>query len=216
MLLGLTGGYCAGKNAVADILAREGWTCIDVDTLGHEAVDMARDAIVERFGQAILGPEGRIDRKAVARIVFSDPAALADQEAIIHPIATRLMEERVASAEAEAKAAGREPRVCVNAALLYRTLLASRCDAIFEVRSPLLARIRRARSRDRVGARLALQRISRQRSFWRLRRASGRPVIIVRNSGSLRDLEVTAQRALAGLVVEARPIHGAALRRNPR
>ena len=196
MLLGLTGGYCAGKNAVAAILERQGWICIDVDRLGHEAVDMARDAIVERFGSVVLGPEGRIDRKAVARIVFSNPAALADQEAIIHPIATRLMEESVAKAEAEAQAAGREPITCVNAALLYRTAMASRCDAIFEVRSPLFSRIGRAKARDRVGTKLALQRMSRQRSFWRLRRAAGRPVMIVRNSGSLRDLEAATQRAL--------------------
>lgn len=196
MLLGLTGGYCAGKNAVAAILERQGWICIDVDRLGHEAVDMARDAIVERFGSVVLGPEGRIDRKVVARIVFSDPAALADQEAIIHPIATRLMEECVAKAEAEAQAAGREPITCVNAALLYRTAMASRCDAIFEVRSPLLSRIGRAKARDRVGTKLALQRMSRQRSFWHLRRAAGRPVIIVRNSGNLGDLEAATQRAL--------------------
>lgn len=197
MLLGLTGGYCAGKNEVAATLAREGWMCIDVDKLGHEAVDLARDAIAKRFGSVVLGPEGRIDRKAVARIVFSDPAALADQEAIVHPTATRLMEERVAAAEAAAREAGREPRTCVNAALLYRTALAARCDAILEVRAALLARIRRAMARDGLGAWRAFTRIRRQRAFWGLRAATGRPVIVVRNSGSLYDLAGATRRALA-------------------
>ena len=216
MLIGLTGGYCAGKNAVAAILAKQGWTCIDVDRLGHEAVDQARDAILERFGSTVLGPDGRIDRKAVARIVFSDSAALADQEAIIHPIATRLMEDSVATADAEARAAGREPKTCVNAALLYRTQLASRCDAILEVRAPLLARIRRAKTRDGVGAKVALERIRRQRPLWSLRAATGRPIIVLRNDGSLSLLESIAQRALAGLVTDARPFSDDASDRNPR
>jgi dephospho-CoA kinase len=197
MILGLTGGYCAGKNAVAAILEKRGWTCIDVDRLGHEAIDLSRDAIVGRFGPTVLSPDGRIDRKAVARIVFSDPAALADQEAIVHPIAIRLTDERIAAAEARATGAGRVSLICVNAALLYRAPQAARCDAILEVRAPLLSRVRRAMSRDGIGARRALERVMRQRSFWRLRSASGRPIVALRNSGSIEDLEISTSRALS-------------------
>jgi dephospho-CoA kinase len=196
MTVGLTGGYCSGKNAVAAVLEKMGWTCIDVDVLGHEAVELARDAIVARFGAGVLGADGSVDRKAIARIVFADPAALADQEAIIHPTAIRLLDERIASAEAKAAADGREPRVCVNAALLYRTPQARRCDAIIEVRAPLIARIRRARARDGIGLRRALERIVRQRPFWRLRGASGRPVIFLWNSGGLDALKAAVNRAL--------------------
>jgi dephospho-CoA kinase len=195
MLLGLTGAYCAGKNAVASILESAGWTCIDVDKLGHEAMELAREPIVERFGGAALGPDGRLDRRAIARIVFSDPAALADQEAIVHPIAIRLTDERIAAAEAAA-GASREPKVCMNAALLYRTPQAGRCDAILEVRAPLLLRLRRARLRDGLGAGRALQRMLRQASFWRLRSASGRPVIFLWNGGSRERLEAETRRAL--------------------
>lgn len=197
MMIGLTGGYCAGKNAVAAILERLGWTCIDVDRLGHEAIDLSREAIVARFGPGVLGSDGLVDRKAVARIVFSDPAALADQEAIVHPIAIRLLDQRIAAAEAEAGEAGRASRICVNAALLYRTPQVALCGAILEVRAPLLARVRRAMARDGIGARRALERVGRQRSFWRLRAAAGRPVIVLRNSGSLGALEASAPRALS-------------------
>jgi dephospho-CoA kinase len=196
MLLGLTGGYCAGKNAVATILEGQGWTCIDVDRLGHEAVELARDAIVGRFGAAVIGPDGKLDRKAIALIVFADPAALAEQEAIVHPIAIRLVDERIAASAALAAAAGKEPLTCVNAALLYRTPQVSRCDAIIEVRAPLPLRLRRARLRDGVGARRAFKRILSQRSFWRLRGESGRPVTIIRNSGSLEALAVAAGKAI--------------------
>jgi len=204
LILGLTGGYCAGKNTVAAILERRGWTCVDVDMLGHEAVDAARDAIVARFGPGVLGPDGRVDRRAVARIVFSDPAALADQEAIVHPIAIRLMEERIAAAESEAKAAGRESLICVNAALLYRTPQASLCGAIIEVRAPLLARIRRAKARDGVGARGAMRRILRQRPLWRLRSASGRPVVQMRNADGPAALEAATRLALEAATARSR------------
>jgi len=122
MLIGLTGGYCAGKNVVAGILERRGWACLDLDALGHEAIDLARDAVAARFGAAAMRPDGSVDRKAVARIVFADPVALADQEAIVHPIVYGMVEERLAAA----RESGRD--ACLNGALLYRTPLAGRCE----------------------------------------------------------------------------------------
>jgi dephospho-CoA kinase len=197
MLIGLAGGYCAGKNAVAELLTARGWTCVDADAAGHEAVDMARDGIVRRFGAAALGAEGRVDRRALARIVFSDPAALADQEAIVHPIAIRLIEERIA--EAEARAAGKEPRVCLNAALLHRAGgWAARCDLILEVRAPICLRIARGMRRDRATLREVLRRIARQRGFHRaLRAAAGAaPIRAVRNARGRKALERALSAAL--------------------
>jgi dephospho-CoA kinase len=204
MLIGLTGGYCAGKNSVAAILAREGWACIDVDALGHEAIDMAADAILERFGAAVLNREGRVDRRALARIVFSDASALADQEAIVHPVAIRLMLERIAAATEAARASGAEPRVCVNAALLHRADIIPSCDAVIEVRAPLLLRIARGMRRDGAGALPAVRRITRQRGFRAALRAAarkaGRPIFALRNGRGRGSLEAEIARVL-GLVV---------------
>ncbi|MDA8411300.1 MAG: dephospho-CoA kinase, partial [Treponema sp.] len=94
ILIGLTGGYCAGKNTVAEMLERRGWTSIDVDRLGHQALEIARDEVVgrfdaetrERFGRGLIDAEGRLDRKLLGAIVFSDPRKLAAHEAIIHPV----------------------------------------------------------------------------------------------------------------------------------
>jgi dephospho-CoA kinase len=204
MLIGLTGGYCAGKNTVAAFLEKKGWACIDVDKLGHEAIDMAADAIRERFGAAVTGADGRVDRRELARIVFSDASALADQEAIVHPVAIRLMEERIAAAVEAARAAGREPRVCVNAALLHRAGIIPSCDAIIELRAPLLARLARGMRRDGTGALAALRRIARQRGFRAALRSAarlaGRPIIVLRNGRERGRLEAEAERAL-GMVV---------------
>jgi dephospho-CoA kinase len=196
MILGLTGGYCAGKNAVAAVLAERGWTCIDVDKLGHEAVELSREAIVARFGAEVLGPDGRVDRRALARIVFSDGAALADQEAIIHPIAIRLLEERMAEAEGEARAAGLESRVCLNAALLYLAPQAARCDAIVEVRASVLIRLIRAMARDDLDIVQAARRIWRQRHLWPKRKATGRPIVVLRNEGRRNELPTKVDRVL--------------------
>ena len=114
------------------------------------------------------------------------------------------MEERVAAAESEAKAAGLESLICVNAALLYRTPQALRCGAIIEVRAPLLARIRRAKTRDGISAGGALRRILRQRSFWRLRPASGRPVVPLRNAGGPAALEAATRLALEAAIARSR------------
>jgi dephospho-CoA kinase len=201
MTIGLTGGYCAGKNAVAAILERRLWTCIDADALGHEAIELARDAIARRFGAGVLANDGRLDRRAIARIVFADPAALAEQEAIVHPIAIRLMEERIARAEDEARAEGREPRICVNAALLHRAGIVARLDAIIEVRAPFLVRLVRGARRDGAGWRSALRRMTRQRGFGAALReaAAGRPILVVRNEGSMVALERGVGAALREL-----------------
>lgn len=200
MLLGLTGGYCAGKNTVASILETRGWTCIDVDALGHEAMEKSRDAIVDRFGPKVIGQDGKIDRRALAAIVFSDPAALADQEAIVHPAAIALMNERIKAAEEAATAVGHEALVCVNAALLHRTDRVASCDAIIEVRSPLVLRALRGASRDGAGAAAALRRITRQKSFRSAlhaqAREASRPIIVLRNSGGRAALERKVERAL--------------------
>ena len=200
MIIGLTGGYCAGKNTVAAILEARGWTCVDVDELGHEAMKKARDAIVARFGPGVVGPDGKLDRRALAAIVFSDPAALADQEAIVHPAAIALMNERIKAAEEAAMATGHEALVCVNAALLHRTGRVASCDAVIEVRSPLLLRVLRGAKRDGAGAAAALRRITRQKSFRSALRAqareASRPIIVLRNSGGRAALERKVERAL--------------------
>jgi dephospho-CoA kinase len=203
MLIGLTGGYCAGKNTVASILEARGWTCIDVDKLGHEAMEKARDAIVGRFGPGVLGPDGELDRRALAAIVFSDSASLADQEAIVHPLAIRLMNERIARAEEAAATIGRKALVCINAALLHRTGRIVSCDAVIEVRSPLLMRIARGAKRDGAGAGAAFRRILRQKAFRpELRsqaREAGRPIVVVRNCRGRAALARELDRALRRL-----------------
>jgi dephospho-CoA kinase len=190
---------------VAAVLEARGWTCIDADLLGREAIETpeAKKAIVARFGDSVVLPGGGIDRKKIARIVFSDPKALAEQEAVVHPIALALLNERIASAEKAARETGTEPLVCVNAALLHRAAVIDRLDAVIEVRAPLILRLLRGLRRDGEGVRGALRRIARQSGFHRSlalqAKAAGLRVVRVCNAGSAHSLERAVDRALLTL-----------------
>lgn len=88
ILIGLTGGMGSGKSSVSARLAARGAVVIDADAITRELQEPGEPvfvAMVERFGPSILAADGGLDRQAVADIVFRDPEALADLNAIVHP-----------------------------------------------------------------------------------------------------------------------------------
>jgi dephospho-CoA kinase len=88
LLVGLTGGIGSGKSTVSELLAAKGAVVVDADAVVRDQQRPGTpvfDAMVERFGPGIVGADGRLDRAAVAEIVFADPEALKDLNAIVHP-----------------------------------------------------------------------------------------------------------------------------------
>jgi dephospho-CoA kinase len=156
-LIGLTGTYCAGKNHVAGLLERRGFPVLDVDKLGHRALETEKEAIVARFGAAVLGADGAVDRRLLGARVFGRPEELAALEGIIHPAANRLTDDWIDA---------QNGRPCViNAALLHRSTVLPRLDAIIIVEASALTRLLRARKRDRLPVRALLGRFSSQKTF---------------------------------------------------
>ena len=155
-IIGLTGMYCAGKNYVGSILEAQGLPVLDVDKLGHRVLKTDSAAITERFGPAILGEDGAIDRHRLGALVFGKPAELAALEGIIHPVVNRLTDEWLASQKG--------PCV-INAALLHRSSAFSRLDLILLVTAPWLTRMLRARKRDNLAWGELRRRFSSQREF---------------------------------------------------
>ncbi len=103
--VGLTGGIGSGKSTVSAQLASLGAVVVDADAVAREVVGPgmpAFAAIVARFGQGVVGPDGGIDRPALGRIVFGNPAALRDLEAITHPAISARTEEIVAGVRPDA------------------------------------------------------------------------------------------------------------------
>lgn len=88
LLVGLTGGIGSGKSTVTRMLEERGAVILDADAFARDAAQGGSEGlrrVVERFGRDMIGPDGELDRPKLASIVFSDPEALDDLEAIIHP-----------------------------------------------------------------------------------------------------------------------------------
>lgn len=94
--VGLTGGIGSGKSTVARLLADRGAVVIDADVAAREVLEPGTPGegrVLERFGDCVLGEDGSIDRNALAAVVFSDPNARRDLEAIVHPaVHARMLE----------------------------------------------------------------------------------------------------------------------------
>ncbi|MBK8013420.1 MAG: dephospho-CoA kinase [Deltaproteobacteria bacterium] len=131
LLVGLTGGIASGKSVVAELLRHCGARVVDADVLAREVVAPGTDglkAIVERFGPGVITPDGQLDRGALGEIVFGDPRARRDLNAITHPRIAKLARTRAREA-ADAGA-----RVVVyDAALLFENGIDRDMDTVVVV-----------------------------------------------------------------------------------
>ena len=129
--IGLTGPIGCGKSTVAGWLAKLGAEVIDADEVAREVTapgSQAAEAIAAEFGADLLGADGSLDRAALGRIVFADPAALARLEAIVHPAVRPVILERM-----EFAASAGAPAVVVEAIKLVEGGLATLCDEVWVV-----------------------------------------------------------------------------------
>lgn len=175
IVVGVTGKYCAGKSTVGELLAEHGYEQIDVDRLGHEALERERDQVVGAFGREVVSEDGRVDRKALARIVFSDEKRLRRLERIVHPAMVEMTAERVRALRdgvsgsddrirgCDERAAAVPPGVVINAAVLFRMKLHSLCDTVLYVTAPFFTIWRRARKRDGASLIQVIKRLRSQR-----------------------------------------------------
>jgi dephospho-CoA kinase len=153
----LTGGVGSGKSTVAQLLAGHGAIVIDADAIAREVVEPGTPglaAVVARFGDRVLGPGGRLDRAALAAIVFHDAGELADLNAIVHPLIGARTTELMDSAPADAILVHDIP-------LLVEGRLAGGFDTVVVVEAGLQTRLDRLAERgltpDDARARMASQ-----------------------------------------------------------
>ena len=129
--IGLTGPIGCGKSTVAGWLATRGAVLVDADVIAREVTargQPAHDAVLNRFGDAVRAADGGLDRAALARIVFGDPAALAALEAIVHPAVRPVILAAIETAEGE-----KAPAVVIEAIKLVEGGLAELCDEVWLV-----------------------------------------------------------------------------------
>jgi dephospho-CoA kinase len=146
-LVGITGSIGSGKSLLCRIVAeKHGCPVIDADRLGHEAIDpggAARDAVIARFGDAVLGSGGEIDRARLAALVFGDALALAALDSASHPVILAEVKRRVASL----KASGYAGIILLDAAVLPAWLDRLRLGALVLVRATPNVRLHRIEAR---------------------------------------------------------------------
>jgi dephospho-CoA kinase len=141
--VGLTGGIASGKSTAAKFFGALGVPILDSDQVARDVVEPGQpplERLVERFGKKILTPDGHLDRPALRDIVFSDPKARADLEALTHPAIGAAMEARSA-------AAGGPYQVLVIPLLVEKNL-AAHVDRVLVVDCDEELQIRRLRDRD--------------------------------------------------------------------
>lgn len=139
--VGLTGGIAAGKSTVARRLTRLGASVIDHDLLAREAVAPGTPglrSVADAFGDQVIGPLGELDRPALGRVVFADPAARGHLNAIVHP----LVRAAATRAEQEAVEAGHGV-VVHDVPLLVETGQAGHFDVLVVIDAPAELRVRR-------------------------------------------------------------------------
>ena len=198
LLVGLTGNIGSGKSTVAQLLSERGATIIDADVLSRRAVEVgtpAYKAIVERWGTSILEPSGMLDRGALRRIVFSEPAELEQLNALVHPEVERMRGQLVQ----QARMRGDKLVVC-DIPLLFERRITEEFDCIVLVDAPRPARLERL-MRDRgLTETEAMDMIASQMPA-ELKRA--RADFVIENASTLTALEQRVNDVWASLVQEA-------------
>lgn len=187
--VGLTGGIACGKSVVASVFASRGARLHRADEEARRLMDPggpAYAAVVERFGGGIVRPDGRIDRPALARIVFADEGARRDLEAVTHPLVLAGLKAAARQAEADGVAV-----FVSEAALIYEAGLADWFDRVVVVACGRDRQIERLMKRDGLGREDAERRLAAQMDpAEKARRAD----YVIDASG---DLEETLARAAA-------------------
>lgn len=196
-MIGLTGGIASGKSTVARLLAERGAAIVDADQIAREVVEPGKPALAEivaRFGAAVLTPDGRLDRKRLGAIAFSDPAARADLGRITHP--------RIAAASAAAIAAWSDAGANVvfyEAPLLVENRVHTNLAALIVVAASPEVQARRVMARDNLKAEEAAARIAAQ---FPLADKIAVATWVIQNDGELEALTAEVDRVVAE--VEAR------------
>lgn len=194
LVIGLTGPIAAGKSQVAAFLAELGAEVIDADDVYREMIappSPLLDRVTERFGPGILDPSGGLDRAALGRIVFTDPAELNALETITHPAVIEEVRRRIANSEAD---------VVVNEAIkLVESGMSNEVDVLWLVDADPDVRLRRLMARNSLDEETARARLAVSQPSL----AYGLPFDeVIDNSGTLEETRAAVKRAWGRLPLQ--------------
>lgn len=160
IVIGLTGQTGAGKSTVSAVFTRNGFALIDADKISHEVVEPGKPCLTELFdffGEGIRNPDGSLNRRALAKIVFTDKKKLESLNSICHPYITEEIFLRI-NRFSEAG----EQLILLDAPTLFESRASDFCDLIISVIAEPDIRRRRIMERDGLTEQAALERMNAQ------------------------------------------------------
>ena len=195
-VVGLTGGIGTGKTYVSGRLEELGAVIVNADLLGHEVYKSKTEgwhAVVNAFGEQIVGDDGEINRRALGGIVFSDEKALQKLNAIMHPRIYALAERRIGEL-----AENGEKTAVLEAALLIEAKWTPLVNEVWVTVSHESNVIDRLRERNNMDEQAARSRINSQMpQAERVKHAD----VVIENDGSLEDLSCKIQDLWNGRIL---------------
>lgn len=197
-MFGLAGGVGSGKSTAAAVLGELGCAVIDGDAIGQELLDdpnVARQ-LRRRWGDRIFGPDGAVDRQALAAIVFQDHDELGRLNAILHPPIRRRMAERIAALASDAGAGA----AVLDAAVLFEAGWDELCTHLVFIDAPGRDRRRRVAAQRGWDRRTWARREKSQISLDKKRR---RCDYIINNSSSVPCLRERIRELFRNIVPDA-------------
>jgi len=140
-VIGLIGGIGSGKSLVAAEFARRGGRIVSGDKAGHEALTQPtiREQIVRRFGHDVLDASGAVNRKALGRRVFADPAERQALEALVFPYIREKLQAEITAARHDAQVTF----VVLDAAIMLEAGWNNACDFLVYIHAPRAVRLAR-------------------------------------------------------------------------
>lgn len=190
-LIGILGGVASGKSLVARQLAQFGAGLLDADRAGHEVLRLPRveAAVRDRWGEAVLGPDGRIDRARLAEIVFAGPPDGPPErkhlEQLTHSEIGRLLKQ-----QAEALASSGTAAAVLDAPLLLEAGWDRLCERLVFVDAPREVRLCRAKARGWSEEDFAAREAVQESLNFKRERAD----LVVDNSGSPEQTQAQLER----------------------
>jgi len=139
IVIGLTGLYCSGKSFIESIFIENGYQTIDLDRIGHIALNKQKSIIAERFGNHVITDDGTINRKVLGGVVFGDKNKLALLNSIVHPVMIEMVNDIIRNSS---------KKVIINGALLFELGLHKLCKQILNVKSSFFRLVLRGIKRD--------------------------------------------------------------------
>ena len=190
-VIGLTGQTGAGKSTVSERFRKHGFAVVNADLIARKVAEPSHPCLAEvfaAFGESVRRPDGTLDRKALAAIVFHDKSQLERLNSIMYPHITAMVLAEFAEAERQGKTFA-----LLDAPTLFESGEDALCNAIVSVVAPREIRKQRIMERDGLTESEADARMDSQLSEEFFTEHSD---LVIRNDGTIHDLTTAAENAV--------------------